>query len=126
MKRQSGSGTKQEIVVVCTGRDQHPQKHFNTFTVDGDTVELRNFQQKNMADLAGGRIDGVQVLTTALGPMDYDPRVGRDGWRWDCSLCQQKLGRRTSLRLSGDVLRTWLIGLVTRGDRVADVSHKPR
>lgn len=114
---------KHEITVVCTGRRAHNQKHFNTFTVEGDTVELHTYKKANRADHAGERIDGVKVVPTTFEPMDYDPRVGRDTWRWDCKVCQQQLGVRTSLRLKGVTMREWLTGLVQHAQRVADISY---
>lgn len=107
------------VTVVCTGRGRHKQHNFNQFLIDGAEVTLKTFRNANAADLGGQRDqDGAEMVSTALLPAAYDPRLGRDAYRWDCPHCP------VDLRISRNRFDAWVIQLRDDGKRVCDVSTR--
>lgn len=103
------------ITVVCSGNGSHKRHPFNQFTFDGDQVSMRDHRVASKPQFLGLEDDdGATVIGKAVMPPLYDPRTGRDSWRWECPYCHCRR------RLSTDELRACLQGL--QGRRVLDLS----
>jgi len=102
--------------VVCTGDKTHKRFPFNDVTVVGAEIKVRPVRVANMPEFKGARIDGAAVSPKAILPAPYDPRAGRDSWRFDCPRCP------VDYRPSTEDLRVWLNDVGAQGHRVADIS----
>jgi hypothetical protein len=102
--------------IVCTGDETHKRYPFNDVTVVGAEIKIRPTRVANMPELKGGSIDGAAVSPKAILPAPYDPRAGRDSWRFDCPRCP------VDRRLSTEALRVWLNDVGAKRRRVADIS----
>lgn len=101
------------FTIVCTGRGTHKRYTFNEVAVTIDQIRVRATRRKNMPEFKGYTLDGLRVPPYAL-VRAYDPRAGRDLWRWDCPWCS------VDLQLSGNGVRAWLRDVE---GRVADLSQ---
>ena len=115
----------QRITVCCTGKGTHGRVQWPALLVDGDSIiELlvrkgRSGLPTNTPVNAEGEAYVGELMSFAMLPVESH-RQPDGGWRWKCPKC------RLDKPLSNDNLRKWVDSLLTRGDKVADISHIPR
>jgi hypothetical protein len=103
------------FTVVCTGDKTHKRYTFNEVTVTDAEIHVRATRDANKPEFKGATIDGAAVSPKAISRA-YDPRAGRDSWRFDCPWCP------VDQRLSTEGLRVWLNDVGAQGRRVGDIS----